>query len=363
LGFNLNRSRIKSKKININICSGINCSNTIVKNQTMTVIIPKEVYFTVIAACVRFANKKIPKEDRKEVSGIFTGKIIENKNKKDLYVSASFPIMHDNFNPNESIDEYDPRNVIDGFEYSDEDHESFALIDEEAFSRGEFTVGWWHSHPGFKVMLSGFGDRKTTISYQAYNPLAIALVFNPDRLIRQIELPQKTGDPIKQLNGDPGFKIFRMEDPNDRYSNFYEVEYIIEGFKDSEQMIRMAQKLVIDITNFFSGETIFETYDKFINSRINELNSLIQGTDEYLGTLMRKGESSRVYEVLENQTRDIRKFVAETFIKIENIKQFMDYLEYKERDIIIPKIKEILSKWDETIEHLNEKLTEIAKKY
>jgi RNA processing factor Prp31 len=41
----------------------------------------------------------------------------------------------------------------------------------------------------------------------------------------------------------------------------------------------------------------------------------------------------------------------------------MDFLEYKERDIVIPKIKEILSKWDETIELLNERLTEIAKKY
>jgi len=329
----------------------------------MTVIIPKEAYFTIVAACVRFANKKTPEEDWKEVSGIFTGKIIENKNEKDLYVSASYPIMHDTYNPTDSVDEYDPRNVIDGFEYSNEDHESFALIDEDAFSRGEFTVGWWHSHPGFKVMLSGFGDRKTTISYQAYNPLAIALVFNPIRLIRQIELPQKTGDPIKQLKSDPGFKLFRMEDPNDRYSNFYEVEYRIEGFEDSEQMIRMAQKLVIDITNFFSGEKIFETYDKFINNRITEMNSRLQGIDEYLNTLAQKGESHRITEVLDSQTRDIRKFVAETFIKIENIKQFMDYLEYKERDTIIPKIKEILSKWDETIENLNERLTEIAKKY
>jgi len=113
----------------------------------------------------------------------------------------------------------------------------------------------------------------------------------------------------------------------------------------------------------FPKDNIFDTYEKFVNNRINELNSLIQGTDEYLATLMREGASDRVYEVLENQTRDIRKFVATTFIKIENIKQFMDYLEYKERYIIIPKIKEILSKWDETIEHLNERLTEIAKKY
>jgi len=346
------------------MCNGINCSNTIVKIQTMTVIIPKEVYFTVVAACVRFANRKRPKEDWKEVSGIFTGKFIENENGKDLYISACYPIMHDTFDPNDAnVDESDPRTVIDGYEYSDEDHESFALIDEEAFSRGEFTVGWWHSHPGFKVMLSGFGDRKTTISYQTHNPLAIALVFNPDRLVRQIELPQKAGDPVRQLRDDPGFKIFRMEDPNDRYSNFYEVEYKIEGFEDGEQRVRYAQKLAIDITNFFSGENVFEIYNKFIDSRINELNSLLQGVEEYLHTLSRTGESHRIHEVLSSQTREIRKFIAETFIKVENIKEFMNYLEYKERPIILPKVDEILAKWDNTVSQLNSKLTEIAKKF
>jgi proteasome lid subunit RPN8/RPN11 len=330
----------------------------------MTVIIPKEVYFTVVAACVRFANKKRPKDDWKEVSGIFTGKIVERKKEKDLYVSAAYPIMHDTFDPNsDDIDESDPRTVIDGYEYSDEDHASFALIDEEAFSRGEFTVGWWHSHPGFKVMLSGFGDRKTTISYQAYNPLAIALVFNPERLIRQIELPQKAGDPIKQLREDPGFKIFRMEDPNDRYSNFYEIDYQIEGFDDGEQMVRMAQKLAINITNFFSGENVFEFYDKYINSRIAELNSLLQGVEEYLHTLTRKGETNRIHEVLSNQTRDIRKFIAETFIKVENIREFTNYLEYKERSTVIPKVETILAEWDNNVSQLNAKLTEIAKKF
>ena len=330
----------------------------------MTVIIPKKVYFTVVAACVRYANKKIPKDDWKEVSGIFTGKIVEKNKEKDLYVSAAYPIMHDTFNPNDdNIDDSDPRTVIDGYEYSDEDHESFALIDEEAFSKGEFTVGWWHSHPGFKVMLSGFGDRKTTISYQAFNPLAIALVFNPERLIRQIELPQKAGDPIKQLREDPGFKIFRMEDPNDRYSNFYEVEYRIDGFEDKEQMLRTAQKLAIDITNFFSGENVFEFYDKYISGRITELNSLLQGVEEYLDTLTRRGESHRIHEVLSNQTRDIRKFIAETFIKVESIREFTNYLEYKERTIVIPRIETILTKWDNNVAQLNVKLTEIAKKF
>ncbi|MFX0010351.1 MAG: hypothetical protein ACFE9R_08555 [Candidatus Hermodarchaeota archaeon] len=327
----------------------------------MTVIIPKDIYFTIIAACVRFANNKLNREDWKEVSGIFTGKYIERKDDKDLFVSSAYPIMHDTFEPNSSTDQYDPRNVIDGYEYSDEDHEALALIDEEAFSRGEFIVGWWHSHPGFKVMLSGFGDRKTTISYQANNPLAIALVFNPDRLIRQVELPQKAGDPIKQLKNDPGFKIFRLEDSNDQYSNFYEVEYVIEGFENTDQMIRMAQKLAIDITNFFPGDNILDTYERFITDRINELNSLIQGTEEYLNTLIRKGETDRIGEVLGNQTREIRKFVGDTYIKIENIKQFMNYLEFKEKNIVIPKLENILKDWDETIVNLNNKLEELSK--
>jgi len=316
----------------------------------MTVFIPKDVYLTIVAACVRFASKKINKDDWLEVSGIFIGR----NEGEDVYISKSYPIMHQ---------ELDKDAVIDQYKWSDEDYEALAIIDEEAFSNNEFTVGWWHSHPGFKIMMSHI-DIKTTLSFQTNNPLAISLVFNPERLVRQIELPDKKGDPIKQLEGDPGFKIFRLDDVNKGIqASYHTADYVINGFETREQLVTLTQKFLIDITTMFPKDNLFETYEKFVNDRVNELNSLLQGTDEYLGTLMRQGESRRVYEVLENQTRDIRKFVAETFIKIENIKQFMDYLEYKERDIIIPKLKEILSIWDETIENLNERLTEIAKKY
>jgi hypothetical protein len=80
-------------------------------------------------------------------------------------------------------------------------------------------------------------------------------------------------------------------------------------------------------------------------------------------TLTRRGESHRIHEVLSNQTRDVRKFIAETFIRVENIREFMNYLEYKERSIIIPKVETILAEWDNTVSQLNAKLTEIAKKF
>lgn len=316
----------------------------------MVIIIPKDVYLTIVAACVRFANQKIPQDDWLEVSGILIGK----NEGENVLITEAYPIMHQ---------ELDKNAVIDQYKWSDEDYEALYIIDDQAFTRGEFTVGWWHSHPGFKVMMSHI-DIKTTLSYQTNNPLAVSLVFNPVRLLRQIELPDKKGDPLKQLKNDPGFKIYRLDDiTRGIEASYHTVDYIIEGYDNMEQLVKLTQKFIIDITNFFPKDSIFETYDKFIKDRINQLNSLLLGTEEYLMTLVRKGESSRVPEVLENQTRDIRKYVAETFIKIESIKQFMKFLEFKEREVIIPRVQEIMSEWDENIAKLDGKLVQLSKKF
>jgi len=205
-------------------------------------------------------------------------------------------------------------------------------------------------------------DIKTTLSYQTNNPLAVSLVFNPTRLIRQIEVADKKGDPEKRLKNDPGFKIFRLNDVNKGIeASYHTVDYIIEGYESMEQLVKLTQKFIIDITNFFPKDRIFESYEKFIMERINQLNSLLQGTEEYIATLIRRGEHNRVPEVLDNQKSEIRKYVAETFMKIENIKEFLDYLEYKERDIVIPKVEEILSNWDEVISKLDQRIDDLSK--
>ncbi|TFG17144.1 MAG: hypothetical protein EU533_08505 [Promethearchaeota archaeon] len=316
----------------------------------MTVIIPKEVYHTIVASSVRYANQKIPNDEWLEVSGIFIGK---NKG-SDVIISQAYPIMHQ---------ELDKNAVIDQYKWSNEDYLALSLIDDEAFSRGEFTVGWWHSHPGFKVMMSHI-DIKTTLSYQTNNSLAISLVFNPERLIHQIEMPDRKGDPIKQLINDPGFKIFRLDDVSKGISaNYHEVEYKITGFESIEQLIEQSKELTRNVTKFFPKDNLLKRYDQLIQERIKQLNSLFIGIEEYLKRLVRRKESHRINEVLETQTQDIRKYIAESFIKVEIIKECANYLEYKERESIIPGIKAILAKWDEYILDLNEKLAELSKKY
>ena len=316
------------------------------------IVIPKKIYLTVVAAAVRFANTRIPKDDWLEVSGIFTGRNEGN----DVIITEAYPIMHQ---------ELDKDAVIDQYKWSDEDYEALYIIDDLAFSKDppEFVVGWWHSHPGFKVMMSHI-DIRTTLSYQQNNPLAISLVFNPTRLIRQIETADKKGDPDKQLKNDPGFKIFILDDINRGLeASYHTADYKIEGYDSMEQLITLTQKFIIDITNFFPKSNVPETYEKFVDGKINEFNSIFMGTEEYLTTLTHRGEKKRIPEVLKSQIQEIRKFVAETYVKIESIKEFMDYLEYKERETIISKVESILHKWDEIVAGLDKKLKALSKKF
>ncbi|MBK5134238.1 hypothetical protein JJE00_07440 [Candidatus Bathyarchaeota archaeon] len=125
-------------------------------------------------------------------------------------------------------------------------------------------------------------------------------------------------------------------------------------------MMQQAQKFMIDITNFLPQDNLIEKYESYIDNRISHLNSLLVGTEEYLKTLIRKGEASRVPQVLESQMKEIKQYVAETYLKIGNIKEYMDYLEYKERDTIIPLVDKTLSKWDEAISKLDENLAKLS---
>jgi hypothetical protein len=207
-------------------------------------------------------------------------------------------------------------------------------------------------------------DIRTTLSYQTNNPLAISLVFNPLRLVNQTEVPNKKGDPEIKLKNDPGFKIYRLDDVNKGVqASYHEADFEIQGFDSLEQLVFQMQKFVVDLTTSFPKDNIVEYYDKLVKGKVNELNALVLGTDEYLKTLVRKGEASLIPEVLENQKKDIRKYIAETFIKIENVKEFLDYLEYKERQTVVPAIQQILFEWDEEVGKIDKTLKELTKKF
>ena len=49
-------------------------------------------------------------------------------------------------------------------------------------------------------------------------------------------------------------------------------------------------------------------------------------------------------------------------MKIENIRDYLDFLEYKERESEIPKVKDIFMRFDEAIITAQEKIKELSNK-
>ena len=50
-------------------------------------------------------------------------------------------------------------------------------------------------------------------------------------------------------------------------------------------------------------------------------------------------------------------------MKIENVRDFLNFLEYKERDKVVPKVKDILMRFDEAIIISQEKIKELSRKF
>ena len=74
-------------------------------------------------------------------------------------------------------------------------------------------------------------------------------------------------------------------------------------------------------------------------------------------------KKENLFEIIDELIKKYDVVFKSSNIKVENIRQFNEYLEYKERAPIIPKVKTILAEWDNTVSQLNAKLTEIAKKF
>ena len=163
-------------------------------------ILSIEAYNSIILHACRFANIKIPMDSWKEIYGFMIGKIEGD----DVVISKCVPMAHGS-----SVE----------VEFNEEHYIKSAEVDSIAAERGEFIVGWYHSHPGLGLFLSST-DIQNHLGYQGPNPKAIALVFDHTLLNKE----------YKDGSRHPGFEIFKLDDPKlGRMSDFHKVKYVIEN--------------------------------------------------------------------------------------------------------------------------------------
>ncbi|NVM27290.1 MAG: tetratricopeptide repeat protein [Candidatus Helarchaeota archaeon] len=140
------------------------------------VILTTKIYQDMLLHALSFANKEMPRGEQKEVLALIVGKI----KKDDVIVSEIVPIASGS-----KVE----------VEFREEHYTKAAMIDSMAAERGEFIVGWFHTHPDLGLFLSPT-DVINQLGYQALNNKAIAIVFD----FTQMTLTT------------PGFSIFRLDD-------------------------------------------------------------------------------------------------------------------------------------------------------
>lgn len=91
---------------------------------------------------------------------------------------------------------------------SDED---FGAFEKDLKEKKSHIIGWWHSHPGYGLFLSGTDIKTHILSFQLRNPYSIALVIDPT-----LEKDDDIAD----------FNIYQVQG-NSKDKNFAEVPLII----------------------------------------------------------------------------------------------------------------------------------------
>ena len=307
------------------------------------------IYKTIIATTTRYANVRIPEEEWAEVYGLLYG----YNDGDNVIITEAIPFTHTK----------KQRHILK-VEFEEEDYALAASIESEFYllDPPQYIVGWYHSHPGIKLMLSQ-DDVKNQLAWQSNNPLAVALVFNPQRLLKQVEVPSRMGDPMKQLHLDTGFLNFRLDDPNSGIeASFHEVPFEFTDFEIDEMFIHNAQEFANWTTKAFPrGENVVTEYRNYINSTLLKLNEIYEGTKSYIQTLIRKGESGRIESILQTQSGESQKVLNQGNGMVNIFRLMKDYLEYKEREIMVPKIDEVLMKWETETAGYLDKFLELAK--
>ena len=125
---------------------------------TTEIIINSRAIKKIMLHAIEFSNPNSSKLRWKEVIGILGGKIEDGIVK----VTNSFPITHGSH----YYVTFKKKNYI-----------MSAIINSILSEKGEFFVGWYHSHPGIGFFYSET-DIINHIGYQDVNPRAIGLVFD-----------------------------------------------------------------------------------------------------------------------------------------------------------------------------------------
>jgi tetratricopeptide (TPR) repeat protein len=167
------------------------------------VYVSAEAYATIVLYSTRYANDGIPRNRWNEIYGILIGKVSDGI----IFVNRAEPMT-----VGHSVDvQLGPEHYVFISQIQD---------DLEKDGKGEYMVGWFHSHPGLTLFYS-YTDLMNHLNFQTVNPDFVGIVFDPIY--------------IKEKPGHPGIVMYRLNDTMmdvesaEFENNYHEMRYRIIG--------------------------------------------------------------------------------------------------------------------------------------
>lgn len=199
-----------------------------IKNKLQAIEVKKKVADTQITVkailklashALKYANKKIPKNEWVEVIGLLAGTI--DNDQKVLYIEDAYPMGHG-----------------DAIYAEIKDYKNYVRAYNDIRKKGWFICGWYHSHPGYTPFMSD-EDIGTQTRYQKLWERALALVVDP-----------------YLINGKSyGFEIYRA---NLQTNKWYDIPFEIKG----ELTAKALPDLLKFINPIVDGKAIYLEYDE-----------------------------------------------------------------------------------------------------
>ncbi|HID74327.1 MAG TPA: hypothetical protein EYP43_04675 [Thermoplasmata archaeon] len=216
---------------------------------------------------LRFANMAIPAERWVECMGFLLGDVRDDV----IHIKDAVPITNGS--------KVEVRFTDEQYRIADEINSKL--------SEDMWVVGWYHTHPGHDLFLSTI-DKVNHAGYQALNPKAVALVFDPSKL-----------DDENSQNLGEYMRLFRLKDPSKLgRSDYDELESIrLEGsFSDMVDAIREIAEAVQQ------GHPVLLEYEEIPPPSIQSLEELVNRTFEAIQEIKRDVRDLKAQQkVLEKQ--------------------------------------------------------------
>ena len=121
--------------------------------------------------------------------------------------------------------------------------------------------------------------------------------------------------------------------------------------------------LVGDTTKLLLKDNLVEQTVLNLEKQMEKIKGVYNGTEAYIKTLIKKGETSRIAGVIETQKTELDALIELTQREIFKMQELIYYVEYKERGEVIFKMKDLFENWQNDTTALNKSFDVLKSKF